>query len=138
TKISLAELKTIGIILYLGEGSKKTKGTVALSNSDPSVILIMIRFLKEVCHVPEDKLRGHIHTFAHADIEKTEKYWSYITGIPRKQFYKTYAKPSAASLQKRKTLPFGTFGLSVCDTKLLLTIFGWIEKIKELVIGNKS
>ena len=136
TCISLKELKLIGTILYLGEGSKTTKGTVVVANSDPIVIKIMARFLREVCKVPENKFRGHIHTFTHANIEKTEKYWSQITGIPRRQFYKTYIKPSSASLQKRKTLPFGTFDLSVCDTKLLLTIMGWIEKIKELSINN--
>lgn len=135
TSISLEELKLIGIILYLGEGAKKNKGSVALANSDPLVIQMMARFLREVCGVPEHKLRGHIHTFAHADIEKTEKYWSKITGIPRKQFYKTYAKPSSASLQKRQTLPFGTFDISVNDIKLLLTVLGWIEKVKELVLA---
>ena len=82
--------------------------------------------------MPENKFRGHIHTFEHANIEDTEKYWSKMTGIPRTQFYKTYIKPSSASLQKRNALPFGTFDLSVNDTKLLLTILGWMEKIKEL------
>ena len=134
TNISFDQLKLIGIILYLGEGAKTRRGIVAVANSDPSVIKIMVRFLKEVCCVPENKLRGHIHTFLHADIDKTEKYWSKVTGIPRSQFYKTYAKPSSASLQKRKTLPFGTFDLSVNNTTLFLTIMGWIEKIKQLII----
>ncbi len=135
--ISHSELKLIGTILYLGEGAKKSKGTVALSNSDPAVIKIMVRFLKEVCGVSKHKFRGHIHTFTHANVEKTEKYWARVTGISRNQFYKTYIKPSSASLQKRKTLPFGTFDLSVNDTKLFLTIMGWIEKIKELTVGVK-
>ncbi|MEK7463703.1 MAG: hypothetical protein AAB610_01100 [Patescibacteria group bacterium] len=132
--ISSEELKLIGIILYLGEGAKTLRGKVALANSDPIVIQIMVKFLREICNVPGKKLRGQIHTFKHAHILKTEKYWSKITGIPRKQFYKTYIKPSSASLQKRKTLPFGTFDISVNDTKLLLTILGWIEKIKELAL----
>lgn len=132
--ININELKLIGIILYLGEGAKTKKGTVAVANSDPVVIAIMIKFLREICNVPEKKFRGQIHTFEHANIEKTEKYWSRITKIPRNQFYKTYIKPSSASLQKRKTLPYGTFDLSVNDTKLLLTILGWIEKIKVLAM----
>lgn len=134
SNISLEDLKLIGIILYLGEGAKTKRGTVAVANSDPVVIKIMARFLREVCKVPESKFRGQIHTFAHANIDKTKKYWSNITGIPQKQFYKTYVKPSSASLNKRKTLPFGTFDLSVNDTKLQLTIFGWMEKIKELTV----
>jgi hypothetical protein len=132
--ISREELKLIGVILYLGEGAKRG-GIVGMTNSDPSVIKIMMRFLREVCLVPESKFRAYIHTFAHANIEKTEKYWSDITNIPRKQFYKTYTKPSAASLQKRNTFPWGTMDIYVCDTKLWLTILGWIEKIKKLTVG---
>jgi len=135
--ITLEELRLIGIILYLGEGAKTKRGSAAIANSDPMVIKIMIKFFRKVCKVPRDKLRGHIHTFAHTNINKVEKYWSKTTGIPRKQFYKTYVKPSSASLQKRKTLPFGTFDLSVNDTRLFLTIMGWIERIKELIIGHK-
>lgn len=131
--ISPEQLKLIGIILYLGEGGK-TKRTVRLANSDPEIIKIMMRFFREICNVPESKFIGHIHTFAHADIDKTEKYWSKITGISRNRFYKTYVKPSSASLQKRNTLPFGTFDIYVCDTKLFLTIMGWIEKIKEILL----
>lgn len=134
--ISQEELKLIGIILYLGEGGKTERGTVRLSNADPAVIKIMMRFFREVCHVSENKFRGNVHTFSHADIEKTEKYWSKVCGIPRSQFQKTYIKNSSASFQKRQTLPYGTFTINVCDTRLFLTIMGWIEKIKELTTGD--
>lgn len=135
--ISLKELKLIGVILYLGEGAKTSRGMARLANSDPAVIKIMMRFFREICNVPENKFNAHIHTFAHANINETEKYWSKVSGIPRNQFYKTYIKPSAASLQKRKTLPFGTFDIYVCDTKLFLTIMGWIEKIKEILLKKE-
>lgn len=132
TSISLEQLKLIGVILYLGEGGKTGRSMARLANSDPSVIKIMMRFFREICNVPESKFRGHIHTFAHANVGKTEKYWSKISGIPRSQFFKTYIKASAASLQKRESLPFGTFDICVCSTELFLTIRGWIERVKEL------
>ncbi len=132
--ISLEELKLIGIMLYWGEGGKTGNWSVRLANSDPAVIQVMMRFFREVCNVSDDKFRAQIHTFAYADVLKTEKYWSKISGISRKQFYKTYIKPSIASLQKRKTLPFGTLDIYVHSTKLFLTIMGWIEKIKELTL----
>ena len=131
--ISLEELKLIGIMLYWGEGGKTGHWSVRLANSDPAVIQIMMRFFREVCQVKDEKFRAHIHTFEKANIEKTEKYWSQITGISRKQFNKTYIKPSIASLQKRETLPFGTIDIYVHDTQLFLTIMGWIERIKELI-----
>lgn len=134
--ISLEQLKLIGVVLYLGEGGKTYKGMARIANSDPAVIKIMMRFFREVCNVPESKFRAAIHTFAHANVEETERYWSDVTNIPRNQFYKTYVKPSAASLQKRNSLPFGTVDIYVCDTKLFLTIMGWIERIKELAINK--
>lgn len=128
------DLMMIGISLYIGEGSKTKKGTLSVTNSDPSVIMIMLRFFREVCGVPENKFRCHIHTFEGNNIEETEKYWEGVTKIPRKQFYKTYAKASISSLSKRKTLSFGTLDLSVNDTQLFLRVMGWIEKTKELLI----
>ena len=136
--ISQRELKLIGIILYLGEGGKTERGSVRVANSDPQVIKIMMRFFREICKVQEDRFRGHIHTFSHVDIKKTEKYWSSVTKIPQKQFYKTYTKPSASSLQKRNKLPFGTFDIYINDTNLFLTITGWIERIKELITGESN
>ena len=136
THISQGQLKLIGIILYLGEGGKTERGSARISNSDPLVIKIAMRFFREVCGVKEERFRGNIHAFAHTDVEKTEKYWSKITGISRYQFQKTYIKASSASLQKRYTLPHGTFSINVSDTKIFLTIMGWIEKIKELTTGD--
>lgn len=136
TNISLDQLKLIGIILYLGEGGKTNRSMARVANSDPLVIKIMMKFFRKICKVPDNKFRAAIHTFQHANVEETEKYWSEISGIPRSQFFKTYIKPSALSLQKRNTLPFGTFDICICDTRLFLTIMGWIEQIKTLINKN--
>ncbi|OHA97825.1 MAG: hypothetical protein A3E02_02300 [Candidatus Zambryskibacteria bacterium RIFCSPHIGHO2_12_FULL_38_34] len=132
--LSARDLKLIGAMIYWGEGGKTGNWSVRLANSDPLIIKVMMRFFREICKVPENKFHAHIHTFENADVEKTEKYWSEISRISRKQFYKTYIKPSIASLQKRKTLPNGTLDIYVHDTKLFLTIMGWIEKIKDILL----
>jgi len=131
--ISKKELLIIGSMLYLGEGGK-TKRMVRLSNSDPDVIKIIMEFFRKICNVPENKFRGYIHIHSHLDIKKAEKYWSNISQIPISRFYKTYSKPSIAGLGKKDSTPNGTFEIYVNDTKLFLTIMGWIEKIKELII----
>lgn len=137
TNLSERDLKLIGITLYLGEGAKTRRGIVQFTNSDPIVIKIMMRFFREICLVPEKKFRGSIHTFEGADISKSEKYWSNLSSIPLNQFYKTYTKQSSASLKKRQTLSHGTFDIYVCNTKLFLTIMGWIEKIKEITVAKE-
>ena len=87
--LSPRELWLIGVALYWGEGGKTHKGMARVANSDPSVIKVMMRFFREICLVPEEKFQGHIHTFSHLNKARAEKYWSEVSGVPVKQFYKT-------------------------------------------------
>lgn len=132
--ISRNDLRLIGLSLYWGEGGKTQHGSARISNSDPAVIKTMMRFFREICLVKEKRFRGHIHIHSHLNAKKAEEYWSKISGIPKNQFYKTYTKPSIASQNKKDTLPYGTFDIYVCDTKLFLRIIGQIEKIKKILL----
>ena len=131
-KISHRDLLFIGTALYWGEGGKTKRGLARLSNSDPLVIKMMMRFFREICNVPEEKFRGDVHTFSHLNADIAERYWSGVSGIPRGQFYKTYSKSSRASKNKKDNLPYGTFQIYVSDTQVFLAIIGWIERLAEL------
>ena len=130
--LSEHELLLVGAALYWGEGGKTKTGMARLSTSAPEVIKIMMRFFSETCKVPSEKFRGHVHTYSHLNIKQAEKYWSNVSGIPLKQFYKTYSKPSVASKGKKDSTPYGTFAICACDTKVFLVIKGWIERLAEL------
>ena len=133
-KINKNELLLIGSMLYWGEGGKTHHGMARVSNCDPAIIKVMMRFFREICHVPEEKFRAYIHTYSHLSASEAEQYWSKVTSIPRRQFYKTYVKASVSSQGKRDKLPYGTLDITICDTKLFLTIMGWIERVKQLLI----
>ncbi|PIR57429.1 MAG: hypothetical protein COU72_00970 [Parcubacteria group bacterium CG10_big_fil_rev_8_21_14_0_10_41_35] len=119
----------IGVALYWGEGGK-TQQTARISNADPTVIFTMMRFFREICEIPEEKFRGHVHTFAHTNINKSVQYWSTVSDIPTTRFYKTYCKPSSASRQKRDTLPYGTVQIYVHDSDFFFRLIAWIEYLK--------
>lgn len=131
--ISRRDLWLLGIALYWGEGGKTNHGSVRVSNSDPMVIKFMMRFFREICKVPENRFKGHIHTYSHLNKDQAEKYWSEVSDIPKEQFFKTYSKSSTVSKYKKDSLPHGTFQIYVNDTKLFLRIMGWIEKLKTFV-----
>jgi len=135
--LSERDLKIIGSMIYWGEGGKTSRNVARISNSDPIIIKVIMRYFREICGVPNSKFRASVHTFTHANIEKTISHWVKVSGIPREHFYKPYIKPSSASLDKRKTLPFGTMDIYVCDTKVFLRIMGWIEKISDILIKHK-
>ena len=127
-KISKKQLWLIGVMLYWAEGGK-TQKTVRFSNSDPEMIKIMMVFFRKVCRVPEAKFRGHIHIHPHLDHNGAEKYWSFVSGIPHSQLYKTYRIPSKSSQNKKDSLPYGTFDVYVLSTELFYKIMGWARGI---------
>lgn len=132
--LSDKELRIIGSALYWAEGAKTRRELVRFSNGDPVMIQVMMKFFRKICKVREDKFRGYIHIHPHLDVKKSEKYWSEISQIPLKQFFKTYNKINKSSKNVRDSLPFGTFEIYVCDTNLFLNIQGWREKMQHLVL----
>src|SRR3989344_2610507 len=133
-KITERDLWILGIGLYLGEGSKAYEN-LGFSNSDPEIIKILVAWFKKNCHLKNKNFNPYIHTYPDNDIKKTINYWSKITGIPKKQFCKTYIDKRTDKLRiKRKTLPYGTIDLRIrtcgekeCGKRLHRRIMGWIE-----------
>lgn len=119
----------VAVALYWGEGGK-TQRTIRIANSDPAVIKLMMKFFQEFCLVPLSKMRAHVHAFAHTDVEEAVLYWSEVSGIPKKQFYKTYVKNSSSSKLKKNSLPYGTCQIYVHDSVLFITMMAWIEYLK--------
>jgi transposase-like protein len=124
-------LKVVGSALYWAEGCKSVSNMVNFSNSDPKMIILMMRFFRDVCNVSEEKFRGAVNIHPHLDMKKAVKFWSDISSIPVKQFHKTQVAISKASKQKKDTLPVGTFRIVISDVRLQSQIKGWIKGLEE-------
>lgn len=134
-KLSLRDLKLIGLALYWAEGSKKSRNSTDFSNSDPFIIQTTMRFFREVCRLPEEKIKAKIHLYPQIDPKEATLYWSEITKLPVTQFEKPQVQISKASKKRRNpnTLPYGTLHLRISNTELTWKIKGWIEGIINLM-----
>jgi len=87
-------------MLYLGEGTKSSNGSLTFGNSSPEIINLFLRLLRFCYKINESKFRCTLQCRADQNIKVLEKFWSAITEIPIKQFYKarvdqrTIGKPS--------------------------------------------
>jgi predicted transcriptional regulator len=125
-----------GTMLYFAEGGKRQRGLVRFSNSDPDMIKVMMKYFTVVCQVSDTDFRGHIHTHSQSQVKKAEKYWSGVSDIPLKQFYKTFvAKKKAGNYAPVRVLEYGTFDIYICNTQLFLTIQGWTQGLVEEFIS---
>ena len=84
--------KILCAILYWCEGYKNIHGGLAFSNSDPNVIAIFLKLLRASFPLDEKRLRACIHLHPYHSETKQKKFWSHITGIPKRQFIKSYQK----------------------------------------------
>ena len=138
--IKKRDLWLFGIGLYFGEGSKSNE-QIRFSNSDPEMIKIAVMWFKKFCNLKNENLNPSIHVYPDNDIEKTINYWSKTTGIPKKQFGKTFVdRRINKSKIKRKILPYGTMHLRVksyrkkeSGRRLRRRIMGWIESATEQI-----
>lgn len=90
------DLFIAGFFLYWGEGSKTTVATTALTNTNPTVLLFFIKWLK-LFGIKKSDLRVKLHLYSDMDIEKMKEWWSKKLGIPLGQFRKPYIKKTMQS-----------------------------------------
>lgn len=132
-QLTQREVKLIGSALYWAEGYKKGNWAVLFCNSDPEMVMIMMRFYREVCKVPEEKFKPNVQIHPNITEFKARKYWSQISNIPEEKFRKTlYQVPRSSQYKKpANILPYGTFRLTIFDVKLVNKTKGWIKGIAE-------
>ena len=127
--ISQDMLKWIGVALYWGEGTKAgNPGRVRFSNSDPDMIRLIMRWFREICHVPEEKFRASVQIHDDQNLEGIQNFWSQLTRIPRPCFRRPTVRVAGSSQRKQKSvLPYGTLHIEFYDMELFQRILGWIQ-----------
>jgi len=133
--ISKKELLLIGAVLYWGEGTKyepenTTNRGLIFTNSDPKMISVYMRFIREILKIPEEKIRAGIHIYPSISGDEAKKFWSKTTNLPENRFY-IITQVSRASQNKRpfNILPFGTVVIKINNRQQFYKVKGMIKGI---------
>lgn len=118
SSISERELFIAGLFLYWGEGSKSEKGTTGLSNTDPAMIKVFLKWLK-LRNVDFEKLHITLQLYVDMNINKEIKFWSEQLELPVHLFKKPYVKESTLSgLTYKRGFGHGTCNVRVFNRDL--------------------
>ncbi len=130
-KLSERDLLIGGIFLYMGEGSKTTKGTTALTNTNPRILKLFIKWLY-LQQVPKSAMKVQLHLYVDMDIKKQILFWSSTLGIPAKQFRKPHIKSNTAdSISYKNKFGQGTCTVLYENVKLYERTMMYLKYIQE-------
>jgi len=118
-------LNVAGLMLYWGEGAKKNTKRVDFANSDPDMILIFLKFLRQIYQIDESRFRIYLYTYRSLPTHQLISYWSNITNIPVSQFSKPYIR--AKSELKHDKMQYGLIHIRYSDIRLFRKIMDGIK-----------
>ncbi|HEY0979662.1 MAG TPA: hypothetical protein VGE23_02390, partial [Candidatus Paceibacterota bacterium] len=86
--VSKRDVFMLGLGLYWGEGYKRGSQECALTNSDPAIIRIFLRWIDECYGVGMDRITARltINILYKEHVERIARKWSRETSIPLSQF----------------------------------------------------
>lgn len=127
THISLESYRLFGAALYWAEGTKKQR--LEVTNSDPYLILFMVKWFEKVFDIDPKKLRAWLNIYPQQNDLEIKKFWSQLTNIPLENFGKSYIKPLNKHY-KKNTLYYGTIKVTVPrGSNMRHRIFGWTKAV---------
>ena len=120
-------LHLAGCMLYWAEGAK-ARNAIYFANSDPDMMQLFMRFLREEFHVQDDAIRLliHCHFDDPAEIQRVERYWLDLLRLPTSALNKTQVKKGSDTRKNR--LMNGICSIRVFSTELTHHIYGAIQE----------
>lgn len=143
--LSRRDLWMLGLGLWIGEGSKTTE-QIRVVNSDPRLVRLYMRWLREVCELSDQNITVAMHLYPDSDETSCREYWQSITNLPATQFRKTQVdrrtNKQAAKIGK---LLHGTLHITVVSNgdkdkgvKLYRKLLGWVTAVSESGAGEED
>jgi hypothetical protein len=119
-------------MLYWGEGSR-SRNSVTFTNSDPEMIALFGRFLRERLGVAHQAILVSVNLFSdHAEHQdRIEQFWLSTAGAPASSLRRSTVNAYSRSSKRTRVgrLPYGTCRVSVHSTAVVQQIYGAIQEL---------
>jgi transcriptional regulator with XRE-family HTH domain len=113
-----------GIMLYWGEGDSKQKNALRISNTNPRLIALYLRFLREIMKIPEKKIKIELIIYPDLKDSKCKNFWIEITRLPEENFHRTQY---IQGRHPTKRLSYGVCMIVVSDIFQKMKMLTWID-----------
>lgn len=127
------ELFGIGIGIYWGEGTKASKVSIRLGNTDPALLCTFLAFLERFFTIARTDCMFGLQLFNDLQEEEALDFWMKKLKIHRLQFYKVTVTPSVSQGTYRRKNRYGVLTIYYNNRKArdvlmqLLEQYGYIN-----------
>ena len=123
------------VCMYIGEGYKRSRHTVSICNSDPTVLLLAQRWLRQLTSRPLD----YAVTY-HPDqrVAELKRFWSECLGVPE-EAVRCLRKTNSGRLSGRTwRCRHGVMAIATHDTYFRARLGAWVDLLEREWRENAS
>ncbi len=118
--------KELGLMLYWAEGDKTKDYFVALTNSDPNVLVYFVKWFRSYFTIDESRIKCRLYIWKDLNEMSAKRFWSDKLSIPLSQFTKSYLSSSVSKIRKKRHV-YGVCRVSYGSKKIFTEIINEIH-----------
>jgi AcrR family transcriptional regulator len=116
------------VCLYMAEGSKRCRNTVAVCNSDPTIVVMCATWIRRLTR---NKIRYSIQYHADQNLEELRRFWSGQLGVSPADI-RLQRKSNSGRLSGRTwRSKYGVLTVSTGDTLLRARLEAWMHSLQD-------
>ncbi len=115
------------VCMYLGEGTKRARGTVGICNSDPAVVLLGAQWIRRLSR---RKLDFQLQFHADQDVIELVRFWAELLEVDHSEI-KIQRKSNSRQLAHRTwRSQYGVLTVRSNDTLLRARVQAWMDRVR--------
>jgi hypothetical protein len=116
------------VCMYIGEGYKRSRNSISISNADPRVIVLATRWLSALSR---NKLQFPVQYHADQDTRRLSEFWASTLGITPAEV-RMLPKANSGRLGGRVwRCKYGVLAVTTCDTLLRARLQAWMDCVQD-------
>jgi hypothetical protein len=116
------------VALYIAEGYKRCRNTVAICNSDPAVMILAASWLSRLTR---RRLKFCVQYHADQDPDALRRFWAQTLRVPPTGIVATRKSNSNRLSGRTWRCQHGVLTIRVCDTALRAKLEAWAARMRQ-------
>ncbi len=117
-----------GIMIYWGEGDKRSKSHFSIANTEAPLIRVFLHFLTDICKVDKSKIKAWILLYPELEDKICKKYWMQSCNLTESSFRKSVTIQGKSTIHR---LSYGVCSVGFHNRYFKEKMLTWLQLAAE-------